>query len=208
MNNIDSVPLFSNHAATPLASHRVVLPSLVFIAVFMVLTGLVYPTIATLLGGVLFAQQATGSLIERNGVVVGSSLVAQPFASDRYFRPRPSAAGYDLQALAGSNWAPSNPALRERIAASSREVSEREGVPALSIPSDLVTASGSGIDPHISPASAQLQAARIAKARGLPPGQVRALIDAHTQPPTFGILGQPRVNVLELNLALDAQTTP
>lgn len=208
MDTIDSAPLFSDHAATPLAAHRVVLPSLVFIAVFMALTGLVYPTIATLLGEALFARQANGSLIERNGVVVGSSLVAQPFVSERYFQPRPSAAAYDLRSLAGSNWAPGNPALRARIAASSREVSAREGVPALSIPGDLVTASGSGIDPHISPASARLQAARISRARGLPSERVQALVAVHTLPPTFGILGQPRVNVLELNLALDAQTTP
>lgn len=166
--------------------------------------GLLFPAVAAWTGGVLFPHQARGSLLERDGVVVGSTLVAQPFVADRYFQSRPSAANYDPKALAGSNWAPSNPALRERIAAGSAAVAAREGMAATSVPSDLVTASGSGIDPHISPAAARVQVARVANARGLAPSAVQAAVDAATLPPTFGVLGQARVNVLQLNLALDA----
>ena len=181
------------------------LPSLVFSAVFVVACGLVYPAVSTLLGGALFPHQANGSLIERDGRVVGSSLVAQPFADARYFQPRPSAAGYDPKALSGSNLASSNPALRERVEKDSAAVAARESVAAIQIPSDLVTASGSGIDPHISPAAAQVQAARVAHARGVPFADVEAAIKAHTQKPTLGVFGAARVNVLELNLALDAR---
>lgn len=178
--------------------------ALVWCAALVLICGVVYPTAATLLGGLLFPQQARGSLILREGRAVGSALVAQNFADARYFRPRPSAANYDPKALSGSNLASSNPALRERIAADSAAIAAREGVAATAIPADLVTASGSGIDPHISPAAAELQAARVARARGLPPEQVQALIRSHTLHRTFGVFGQPRVNVLELNLALDA----
>ena len=180
------------------------LRALRFAIVSIALLGLAFPIVAALIGQVLFPAQARGSLIERDGVVVGSSLVAQPFADARYFQPRPSAANYDPKALAGSNWAPSNPQLRERIAAGSAAIAARESVPAHAIPSDLVTASGSGIDPHISPAAAELQVARVAQARNLPPERVRALVAANTQGPTWGALGQARVNVLQLNLALDA----
>jgi K+-transporting ATPase ATPase C chain len=180
------------------------LGALRFAVVAIVLIGLAFPLFATALGQALFPTQAHGSLIVRDGAPVGSSLVAQPFAADKYFQPRPSAASFDPRAMSGSNWAPSNPALRERIAASSEAIATREGVAASAIPVDLVTASGSGIDPHISPAAARLQAARVAKARGMDVAEVQALIAANTQAPTFGILGQSRVNVLELNLALDA----
>lgn len=180
------------------------LTALVWSALFVVVAGLVYPAVATLLGGALFPQQSQGSLIERDGRVVGSSLVAQPFAGGRYFMPRPSAAGYDPKALSGSNLATSNPALVDRIAQDAAAVVAREGTTRANIPSDLVTASGSGIDPHISPAAAQLQAARVAHARGLSVEKVEAAIRAHTRKPTFGVLGAARVNVLELNLALDA----
>lgn len=178
-------------------------PALAGSALFVVVCGLVYPTVATLLGGLLFPQQANGSLVERDGRVVGSRLVAQPFAEDRYFQPRPSAAGYDPKALSGSNLASSNPALRERIAKDSAAVAAREGIAATAIPSDLVTASGSGIDPHLSPAAAQAQVARVARARGLSVEEVASVVHAHTQRRTLGVLGEPRVNVLELNLALD-----
>jgi len=177
-----------------------------FALVCLLGTGLLYPTIATLLGQTLFPVQARGSLIEREGIVVGSSLIAQPFTSERYFQPRPSAAGYDPRAAAGSNAAPSNPALRERIAAASSAIAAREGIAPAQIPSDLVTASGSGLDPHISPAAAQAQLARVARARGMDTARIQALVSAHTAAPTFGVLGQARVNVLELNLALDALT--
>ncbi len=175
-----------------------------FSLAFIVLTGLIFPVLTALAGELLFPKQAQGSMIERDGRIVGSALVAQPFAADNYFHPRPSAANYDPHALAGSNWAPSNPALQERISASSAAIAATEGVPANTLPVDMITASGSGIDPHISPAAARLQAARVARARGLELSQVQSLIDAHTQSATFGFVGQARVNVLQLNLALDA----
>lgn len=187
------------------------LTALRFAIVSILLGGLLFPLLTASVGQVLFPAQAGGSLIRRDGVIVGSSLVAQPFADARYFQPRPSVAGYDPRALAGSNWAPSNPALRERIAVSSAATAAREGVSPTAIPADLVTASGSGIDPHISPDAARLQVARVARARGLSADEVQQRVDAATLQPTFGIFGQARVNVLELNLALDAvalQTTP
>ncbi|MBK8070325.1 MAG: potassium-transporting ATPase subunit KdpC [Rhodanobacteraceae bacterium] len=179
--------------------------ALVFAALAIALTGLAYPVGATLLGGWLFSQQARGSLIERDGRVVGSALVAQPFADARYFAPRPSAAGYNPVGAAGSNWGASNPALRERMAAEAAAIAAREGVIASELPADLVSASGSGLDPHITPAGAQAQAPRVARARGIPEDQVLALIDAHTEPPMLGFYGGARVNVLQLNLALDAR---
>lgn len=178
-------------------------PALAGSALFVIVCGLVYPAVATLIGGLLFPQQANGSLIERDGRVVGSSLVAQPFADARYFQPRPSAAGYDPRALSGSNLASSNPALRERMAKDSAAVSARDGIAANAIPPDLITASGSGIDPHLSPAGAQAQVSRVARARGLTTEEVVNLVHAHTQRRTLGVLGEPRINVLELNLALD-----
>ena len=181
-------------------------PALAGSALFVVVCGLVYPTVATLLGGWLFPHQANGSLIERDGRVVGSSLVAQPFADARYFQPRPSAASFDPKAVSGSNLASSNPALRERMAKDSTAVATRDGVPALSLPGDLITTSGSGIDPHVSPAGAQVQVKRVALARGLPVDEVVALVHRHTERRTLGVLGEPRVNVLELNLALDARS--
>lgn len=181
-----------------------VLAWLRFAAVGVLCAGLLYPAVATLAGGALFPAQAQGSLVQRDGVAVGSRLVAQGFTGDGYFQPRPSAAGYDPRAAAGSNLAPSNPALRERVAASSAGIAAREGVAAADIPVDLVTASGSGLDPHLSPAAARLQVARVARSRGMPVESVQAAVDANTLPPTFGVFGQSRVNVLELNLALDA----
>jgi K+-transporting ATPase ATPase C chain len=175
-------------------------------ALFVVVCGLAYPAIATVLGGLLFPHQANGSLIERDGRVVGSSLVAQPFVDARYFQPRPSAAGFDPKALSGSNLASSNPALRERMAKDSAAVATRDGVPAQSVPGDLITASGSGIDPHVSPAGAQLQVKRVAQARGLPADEIAALVHRHTEKRTLGVLGAPRVNVLALNLALDERS--
>ncbi|MEO8671135.1 MAG: potassium-transporting ATPase subunit KdpC [Tahibacter sp.] len=179
------------------------LPSLTFSAVFVVICGLVYPAVATLISGVLFPTQAKGSLVEHDGHVVGSSLVAQPFADVRYFQARPSAAGFDPKAASGSNLASSNPALRERIAKDSAAIVQREAVDATRIPSDLVTASGSGLDPHISPAAAAVQIDRVAKARGLSMDQVGSAVAAATEAPLWGILGKPRVNVLRLNVSLD-----
>jgi K+-transporting ATPase ATPase C chain len=135
--------------------------------------------------------------------VIGSSLVAQPFADDRYFQPRPSAAKYDVMALAGSNQARTNPDLRSRIDEARAAVAAREGVAPDAVPSDLVTQSGGGIDPHLSPEAIRIQIARVARARGLPVDEVERLVAAHTESPQFGVLGAPRINVLELNLALD-----
>ena len=174
-------------------------------AVFSVLAfGLLYPLVTTLLGQTLFPFQARGSLLERNGAVVGSSLVGQSFSGGGFFVGRPSSAGkgYDPTSASGSNYAASNPALIERATATAKEIAAREGVSPDQIPVDLIAASGSGLDPHISPAAAELQVARVARARNSTPDAIRALVQKHTAVPTFGILGQARVNVLELNLKL------
>jgi K+-transporting ATPase ATPase C chain len=169
------------------------------IAVF----GLAWPLATAALGALAFPQLARGSLVEREGVVVASQLVAQPFADARYLIPRPSAAGYAGLGLAGSNWGPSNPALRDRIAADAAAIAAREGIAQAEVPLELVTASGSGIDPHLSPDAAAIQLPRIARARGLDEASLRSLLAAHTESPQWGLFGQPRVNVLAFNLALD-----
>ncbi len=166
--------------------------------------GFVYPMLGVGLGQLLFADGANGSLIERDGRVLGSSLVAQPFAADGYVQPRPSAADYDAMAASGSNEARSNPELRARIDAARAAVAQRERVSPDAVPGDLLTQSGGGIDPHISPEAAALQIDRVAAARGLDAATVRAEVEAHVEQRQFGVLGQPRVNVLRLNLALDA----
>lgn len=167
--------------------------------------GLSYSLLATGAGHLLFPAQAAGSLLERDGRVIGSALVAQPFADDRYFRPRPSAANYDAMALSGSNQARTNPDLRARIDAARAAVAAREGVTPADVPGDLLTASGSGIDPHLSPAAVRIQIARVARARGWPVAEVERLVAAQLEAPQGGMLGAPRINVLALNLALDAQ---
>lgn len=175
-----------------------------FALVWLVLGGFVYPLVTTLTAGALFPQQAQGSLTLRGGQVVGSALVGQTFTGDEYFSGRPSAAGagYDPVNASGSNLAPSNPALRERAQATAQEIAAREGVRVGQLPADLLTASGSGLDPHVSPAGAELQVARVARARGLSEARVRGLVAANTERGPLG-LGQPGVNVLRLNLALD-----
>lgn len=173
--------------------------------VFILLCGGLYPLFVVTVGGLLFPHQATGSMIQIEGVTVGSRWVGQAFHSPGYFHGRPSAAGHDPFAVGGSNLAVSNPELRERVRTDAARIAAREGVEPTVIPVDLLAASGSGIDPHISPAAARLQAARIAATRELPLAQVQALIERHTLPATFGIFGQPRVNVLMLNLALDGK---
>ena len=177
-------------------------PALVLLALFTLLTGIVYPLAMTGIGQAAFNSQANGSPVVRDGVVVGSSLIGQQFIRPEYFWGRPSAAGkgYDARSSSGSNLGPSSQALADRIKADA----ERYGVPASDIPPDLLTASGSGLDPHISPAAARFQLARVAKARGLPDDVVSGLIDAHVETPSLGVIGEERVNVLELNLALDA----
>lgn len=173
--------------------------------VFLALCGLLYTGLATFLGGLLFPYQATGSLIDKDGTSIGSTLVAQPFESPRYFYSRPSAAGYDPTATGGSNLAPSNPELRERARVDSTRIQTVEGVGPEAIPVDLIAESGAGLDPHITPEAAKLQAPRVATARGLPETAVLGAIEKGTEGRQWGLFGQPRVNVLELNLALDAQ---
>lgn len=183
-------------------------PALALAGVSLLGFGLLYSLAGVGLGSVLFPHQAGGSLIERDGKVVGSSLVAQPFADDRYFQSRPSAASYDVMALAGSNQARTNPDLRSRIDEARAAVAAREGVTPDAVPSDLVTQSGGGIDPHLSPAAVRIQIARVARVRGLPVSEIERLVAEHTTAPQFGLLGAPRVNVLELNLALDGAGKP
>ena len=182
-------------------------PVLVLFTTLTVLTGVLYPLAITAVAQLAFPQQASGSLIELHGRVVGSHLLGQAFTRPGFFWSRPSATvpgRYNGAASAGSNLGPTNPALRAAVAqrvAALRAADPRNTVP---VPVDLVTASASGLDPHISPAAAAYQVARIARARGLTEDQVRDLVAAHTEGRTFGVLGEPRVNVLELNLALDA----
>lgn len=165
--------------------------------------GAVYSTIATGAGQVLFNNQANGSLVEIDHKVVGSTLVAQPFVGNEYFHPRPSAANYDPMAMAGTNLARTNLELQKQIDAQILAVKKQDHTSNTPIPSDLVTKSGSGIDPHISPEAAQLQVARVAQARHLDLKVVEGLLQKHIEPMQFGVLGQARVNVLELNIALD-----
>lgn len=177
--------------------------ALVFGVLAVLLCGLAYPIAGTLIGGWAFPAQAGGSLVSVDGRQVGSTLVAQPFSAPGYFQPRPSAAGYNPMAAAGSNYAPSNPALRERMTADAAAVAARDGIALAAIPVELISASGGGLDPHLSPAGARVQAARIARARGIDEAAVLTLIDAHVEPAWLGVFGAPRVNVLLMNLALD-----
>ncbi|MEQ1159165.1 potassium-transporting ATPase subunit KdpC [Acinetobacter calcoaceticus] len=165
--------------------------------------GAVYSAIATGAGQVLFNNQANGSLVEIDHKVVGSTLVAQPFVGNEYFHPRPSAANYDPMAMAGTNLARTNPELQKQIDAQILAVKKQDHTGNTPIPSDLVTKSGSSIDPHISPEAAQLQVARVAQARHLDLKVVEGLLQKHIEPMQVGVLGQARVNVVELNIALD-----
>jgi K+-transporting ATPase ATPase C chain len=177
--------------------------AVLFTVVTTVVFGLGYPLLVTGLSQLLFPKQANGSLIERDGQVVGSRLIAQGFSGDKYFHPRPSAAGngYDPTASGGSNLGPTNQALVTRV---QQDVAKwQQENPGAAVPADLVTASGSGLDPDISPAGAEFQVARVAQARGMNVEDVRRIVAKHTQARQWGILGEPRVNVLELNLELD-----
>jgi K+-transporting ATPase ATPase C chain len=184
-------------------------PAIVVTFVLILITGLIYPGLVTVVAQLLFPRQANGSLITANGQVIGSELIGQSFARADYFHSRPSAAGngYDDTLSGGSNKGPTDRKLADTLIAQAVDSAVRlDGAVKGSVPADLVTSSGSGLDPHISPASAFLQVARVARARGLDSAVVRALVDRHIEGRTLGLLGEPRVNVLMLNLALDSLT--
>ena len=199
-----------------------VLISLRITVALLVITCGIYPALVWGVAQIAFPHQANGSLIVRNGRVIGSELIAQNFTSDRYFHPRPSAANFDATASGGSNLGPTSRKLAEHIA---QRISRGGQAPRLStpgglrtgettrpplghVPADAVTTSGSGLDPHISPENALMQVARVARARSMDENQLRALIDQHTERRFIGIFGEPRVNVLLLNLALDEHAAP
>lgn len=186
-------------------------PALLVLALMTVLTGVAYPLLVTGIAQGLFPNQANGSLIEQDGKVVGSAFIGQPFSDPKHFWSRPSATGpvpYNAGASSGSNLGPLNPALEEAVKARIDALKAADPANTSPIPVDLVTTSASGLDPHISPAAARWQAPRIARIRGLAEADVVKLIDAHTEGRQFGLLGEPRVNVLMLNLALDRLGKP
>jgi K+-transporting ATPase ATPase C chain len=182
-------------------------PAIVMTLALCVITGLIYPGVVTGLAQLLFPRQANGSLVTVNGRVVGSALIGQPFTQPYYFHPRPSAAGsgYDDTLSAGTNLGPTSAKLADTLIASAVDSAMRlDGAEKGKIPSDMVTSSGSGVDPHISPANALVQVARVAKARGASDAAVRALVEKHIEGRQFGFFGESRVNVLLLNIAVDS----
>ncbi|MEA3178973.1 MAG: potassium-transporting ATPase KdpC subunit [Gammaproteobacteria bacterium] len=186
--------------------NSIVRPAVTLFLIMTVLLGIVYPFAVTGLAQVLFHDQATGSLVMVNGQPMGSRIIGQSFSDPKYFWSRPSATApqpYNAIASSGSNLGPLNPALTDAVASRIAALKAADPTNALAVPVDLVTASASGLDPDISIAAARYQAARVARARGLDPAAVRSLIDAHAHGKLFGLVGEPHVNVLELNLALD-----
>jgi len=182
------------------------LPALRMLAILSVLTGVAYPYLVTGIAQLAFPRAANGSLIAADGKTLGSSLIGQPFDDPKYFWSRPSATSpmpYNGGASSGSNQGPRNPALADAVKDRIKALRDADPDNKAAVPADLVTASGSGLDPHIGVAAADYQIARVAKARGMTPDTVRALVAASTEGRTFGILGEPRVNVLAVNLALD-----
>jgi K+-transporting ATPase ATPase C chain len=183
------------------------LPAVRITLVLTVLTGMLYPALVTGIAQAIFPKQANGSLIEVNGKVIGSELIGQKFTKPEYFQGRPSAAGdgYDAANSGASNFGPTNQKLVDRIKGDAEKFRKENPDFSGPIPADLLTASASGLDPHLSPASAAAQVARVAKTRGVPTAQIQDLVDHYTESRQLGILGEPRVNVLNLNLALDSQ---
>ena len=183
-------------------------PALLVFALLTLVTGVAYPLVTLLIGRLAFSTEIEGSVLERDGRAVGSRLLGQPFSSPQYFWSRPSATGpvpYNGAGSSGSNQGPLNPALEEAVAERIAALRTADPGNEAPVPVDLVTASASGLDPHISLAAAQYQIARVARARMLPASEVESLVREHTEGRTFGVLGEPRVHVLELNLALDAR---
>ena len=182
-----------------------VVTACLYTVVMAVLLGVVYPLVITAVAQLTMRAKADGQLLRRGGTVVGSALIGQPFTGPGYFHSRPSAAGagYDAAASSGSNYGPTNKALVDRVDASVKT----EGTGDRAVPVDLVTASASGLDPDVTPAAALYQVARVARERHMPEAAVRALVERHVTPRQFGLLGEPRVNVLQLNLALDGTAT-
>ena len=181
-------------------------PAIAITVVLTVLLGIIYPLVVTGLAQVMFPAKAGGSLIEKDGKIIGSSLIGQPFTGPGYFHSRPSAAGsgYDATASAGTNLGPTSQKLMDNVKTAAESL--REENPGSPVPIDMVTASASGLDPHITPAAAEFQVPRVAKERRMNAEEVRRVIHEHTEGRQFGVLGEPRVNVLELNLALDDRT--
>lgn len=182
-------------------------PAILLTIVLMVITGLAYPGIVTGLARLMFPKQASGSLMSRDGQIIGSALIGQKFEQPWYFHSRPSAAGdgYDAAASGGTNKGPTDRKLADTLITNAIVAAESDGAVKGKIPADMVTTSASGLDPHISPANAQLQVPRVAISRRVDPSKVRALVDRHTESRQLGLFGEPRVNVLELNLSLDKE---